>query len=419
VSLFLYNLFLAVYRLAIGLAAPFHAKARMWLRGRRGWRRQLPAALRATAGRKRLWVHCASLGEFEQGRPLIEALRKEYPQLAIVLTFFSPSGYGIRKDYPHADHVFYLPPDGKRNAAVFIREVNPVLAVFVKYEFWYYYLHTLGQRNIPAILVSAAFRPAQPFFRWYGGMFRQLLRYFSLIFVQHEAAAALLAGIGLREQVIVAGDTRYDRVVEIAAGAGSFPVIAAFKGAGRLVVAGSTWPADEQLLRECLSVLPAGWKLVIAPHEIDAPHIRRLLQLFEGEAVVYSSLQAAAASGKRVLVIDNIGILSALYRYGAIAYVGGGFQKGGIHNILEPAVFGLPVLFGPNYRKFAEAENMVARRYAYPVRDAAACRSALQRLTADTVLREQLHAAIAAYVRQQTGAVDKILAYIRQRRWLA
>jgi 3-deoxy-D-manno-octulosonic-acid transferase len=421
VSLFLYNIFLICYRLAARLMAAFQPKARQWVEGRREWRQRVAAAMQTSKGRKKLWIHCASLGEFEQARPLLETLKKQYPGVAVVLTFFSPSGYELRKNYAQAEHVFYLPMDGKSNAEDFLDLVRPDLAVFVKYEFWYYYLHALHRRGVPVILICAAFRSSQPFFRWYGGMFRRLLKHYSLIFVHSETSARLLEDIGIRGNVIVAGDTRYDRVAEIAAGAKSFPLIEMFRGGGELVIGGSTWPDDERLLHGGLEVLPENWKMVLAPHEITPAHIRGLQQRFGEDAVLYSELQDQPqdAARKKVLIIDNMGMLSALYRYGAIAYVGGGFQKGGIHNILEAAVYGLPVLFGPNYRKFVEAANMVVREYAFPVENTTACKAVLQRLSSDLVLRRQLRTTIGRYMQQQRGAVRRIMSEITERHWLA
>ncbi len=384
------------------------------MQGRRGWRQQLSAVLQTTAGKKNLWIHCASLGEFEQGRPLIEAVKKQYPDYRIILTFFSPSGYEVRKDYTHADHVFYLPADGRNNAAAFIDMVVPDVAIFVKYEFWYHYIHTLQHRNIPVILISAGFRPDQIFFRWYGGFFRRLLKKFSLIFVQDDESARLLGDMGIRQQVTVAGDTRYDRVTEIAAQAKSFPLIETFRNGSRLVIAGSTWPDDERILYDAWQTFPDGWKLVVAPHEVDGEHIGELQRQFGDDAVLYSALKAGAGNAeKKVLLIDNIGMLSALYRYGEIAYVGGGFQKGGIHNILEPAVFGLPVLFGPNYQKFVEARGMVERHYAMPIQSAAGCRQAFQRFMNNEAQLTQIQTRIREHVQQQTGATRQILQQLR------
>lgn len=419
-SLLLYKLGIVLYRMAIGMAALFSEKAAQWVAGRKGWRGKLEAAMSSLPPGKRVWIHCASLGEFEQGRPVIEALKAQYPHCRIILTFFSPSGYEIRKDYELADFVGYLPLDGRRNAKAFIAAVRPSLVLFVKYEFWYYYLDTVFRHGIPTLLLSAAFRESQPFFQWYGGLFRQVLRRFDRIFVQDEASLRLLAGIGIEKQAMLGGDTRYDRVADIAAQARELPDVAAFKGEDRLLIAGSTWPQDESLLQSVWPGLPAGWKLVIAPHEIDRPHVRQVAALFGGEALLFSALSAGeTAAGKRVLIIDNIGMLSSLYRYGEIAFIGGGFNKGGIHNILEPAVFGLPVLFGPVYEKFVEAAALVALQYAFPVADAMATRTVLLPLMEDEEQRQGMQQGLIGYMQAQRGATEKVLSLIDGHRWLA
>ena len=402
-----YNLFLLLYSAAIRIAALFNPKAKLWLKGREG----LLQKIRNTLGKdeKRVWIHCASLGEFEQGRPVIEAIRKEYPTYKIVLTFFSPSGYEVRKNYDRADYVFYLPMDGRRNAAAFIHAVQPALAVFVKYEFWYHYMNRLKQQQVPALLISAAFRPGQVFFKGYGGLFRKLLGCFNYLLVQDAASKELLSTIGFKEQVIVAGDTRYDRVAAIAEIAKELPEIAAFKADAKLIIAGSTWPEDEQILKAYLPHLPAGWKLVLAPHEIDDAHIRQVQSLFGADAVLFSQLATTTLTGKKVLIIDNIGMLSSLYRYGEIAFIGGGFNKGGIHNILEPAVFGLPVVFGPVYEKFVEAVEMVQAGYAFPVTNVQESNEVLGRLLSDEEGRKQLSTSIRQFMSDHTGATGKIM----------
>lgn len=408
--LVIYRLFLFLYVIAIRIAAIFNPKAKLWIDGRKG----LIARIRATlpGNEPRIWFHCASLGEFEQGRPVMEAIRKQYPQYKIVLTFFSPSGYEVRKDYEGADYVFYLPMDSPRNARQFLDAVQPSLAVFVKYEFWYDYMSALQQRNIPAILISAAFRKDQVFFKGYGGLFRKLLGCFRYLLVQDEGSKALLDTIGLTDNVIVAGDTRYDRVAAIAATAKELPDIAAFRQQSRVLVGGSTWPEDEQVLKAFLPEMPAGWKMILAPHEIDAVHIRQVKELFGETAILFSEWKIAPRPDAQVLIIDNIGMLSALYRYGDVAFIGGGFNKGGIHNILEPAVFGLPVVFGPVYRKFVEAVNMVQLCYAVPVSNATESNRILTQLTTDTNQRQILHTGIRQFMEAHTGATGKIMTMV-------
>jgi 3-deoxy-D-manno-octulosonic-acid transferase len=409
--LLLYRLFLWSYRAAIAITALWNEKARLWQQGRsRQWERLRAIVPPAQPGQRRYWVHCASLGEFEQGRPVIEALKARDAGCVVVLSFFSPSGYGQRKDYEGADAVVYLPMDGPRNAARFLNILQPTQALFVKYEFWHFYLKTLEARHIPSMLISGAFRAEQPFFQWWGGFFRKMLQRFSLLSVQDEGSLALLQSIGLGAKAQLTGDTRYDRVAAIAATAKDLPLIAAFKGKAKLLVAGSTWPEEERMLRAFLPQMPEGWKLVLAPHEIHAAHLEAIKAVFGEDCVFYSALTSGAS--EKVLVIDNIGMLSSLYRYGEIACVGGGFNRGGIHNVLEPAVFGLPVVMGPGYQKFPEAVMLAEQGLAFPVNDEAAFFRQLAALMADEGLRERLCAAMRAQVMQRTGATAKILALL-------
>jgi 3-deoxy-D-manno-octulosonic-acid transferase len=409
VQLFLYNLFLLLYRLAIRVAALFNDKAASWIAGRRDLLQTVKTTL--PHNEQRIWIHCASLGEFEQGRPLIEALKVRYPQYKIVLTFFSPSGYELQKGYAHADYVFYLPMDGRKRSARFIRAVNPSLVIFVKYEFWYYYICNLALNHIPVVLVSGAFRREQPFFKWYGGLFRKMLRSFSQFFVQDEQSKELLAGIGISDNVVVAGDTRYDRVHAIAQQAQTFPLIEAWKGTSKLLIAGSTWEQDERLLQSVLPSLPDDWKLIVAPHELNVSHITQIRELFP-DSVPYSQLEQGTSYPQRVLVIDNIGMLSSLFRYGEIAFIGGGFNRSGIHNTLEPAVFGLPILFGPVYEKFVEARQLVASGFAFPVADADACGRKLQGLTDNEPLLREKQQALRGFVAANIGATEKIISLL-------
>jgi 3-deoxy-D-manno-octulosonic-acid transferase len=406
----LYNIFLFLYVAAIRIAFLFNAKARKWIRGRRDIIQVIKSTL--PHNEERIWIHCSSLGEFEQGRPLIDSIKKTQPQKKIVLTFFSPSGYEVRKDYEHADYVFYLPMDGYKTSTRFLRAVNPTLAIFVKYEFWYHYLRCLRKSNIPTIIIAAAFRPSQPFFHKYGSFFRKMLRSFTYFFVQDQASKDLLATVGYTDNVIVAGDTRYDRVAEIAASAPKMPEIEAFVGTSKILIAGSTWGEDEKLLATCLSRLPEDWKMIIAPHEVDQAHIQQVKELFSWDGMLYSELQDKPAEGKRVLIIDNIGLLSSLYQYGEFAYVGGGFQKGGIHNVLEPAVFGLPVIFGPIYQKFVEANLLVSKGFAFSVKDADEAQTLLSNMIPDKPLLASLHEKIKTFVSEQRGATERILSTI-------
>lgn len=409
--LLIYNIVIFLFGLLIRLASVWDGKARQWVNGRRNWRQQFKQQF--TGNEKRIWIHASSLGEFEQGRPLIEQLRKDFPSYKIVLSFFSPSGYEVMNNYDKADHIVYLPLDTSSNAKDFISIIQPSLAIFIKYEFWYHYMHVLKKKKIPVMLISAAFRKEQPFFKWYGGIFRNILDCYDALFVQNEDSKRLLATINIHSAVTVAGDTRYDRVANIASSVKTILPVEEFKGNSKLLIAGSTWPDDEQLLKDCLNVLPGDWKLVIAPHEIDQSHINKIADIFERDLVFYSK-HDASLSVKKILVIDNIGMLSSLYSYGEVAYIGGGFQKGGIHNILEPAVFGLPVVFGPVYEKFVEASTMVSKGYAFPVHNKNEAARTLESLISDHHKRSMLQQSIRGFMQQNIGATRLIMDHIRE-----
>lgn len=412
-SLLLYNLSLRLYRFGIGVSSLSNEKAKQWIAGRRNWRANLVDKLQKSE--KRIWIHCSSLGEFEQGRPLIELIKQRYPDYKIVLTFFSPSGYEPRKNYDGANYVFYLPMDSAANAHDFIASVQPALAIFVKYEFWYHYLSELKKNNIPTLLVSAAFRANQPFFQRHGSLFRTMLHCFTHLHVQDAASAELLKSIAISQNVSVTGDTRYDRVAAIRAGIREIPEAADFKGDCKILIAGSSWPEDENILRKCLDTLPADWKLIIAPHEIDTAHINQLKSLFGNDVVTYSVLRMERAqSARRVLIIDNMGMLSSLYAYGDIAWVGGGFRKGGIHNTLEPAVFGTPIIMGPVYKKFVEAVKLVELGAAFPVADADEGLNLATQLIADETQRRNIHQKLEEFMSRETGAAERILAQVQK-----
>ncbi len=351
---FIYNLGILIYVFLTRILSPFNSKARLWSGGRKNWEASLKRSI--IPGNKYIWIHCASLGEFEQGRPVIELLKKEKPEYKIVLTFFSPSGYEIRKNYGFADYVCYLPADTPGNSKKFISILNPVLAIFVKYEFWNNYISTLYGKKIPLYLISGIFRAEQPFFRWYGVFFRRMLSRFSHIFVQDEQSCALLKKIGI-EDFSVAGDTRFDRVVQIAGTAKDIPELEAFSNGERILLAGSSWQPDEEIISRYINRYPDNMKWVFAPHEIDGPNIERIEKLFTTKVVRFSEFTEKSVDA-RVMIIDNIGMLSSAYRYASIAAIGGGFGKG-IHNVLEAACWGIPVVFGPNFKKFREASDLI------------------------------------------------------------
>ncbi|MBP6825742.1 MAG: 3-deoxy-D-manno-octulosonic acid transferase [Saprospiraceae bacterium] len=410
---------------AIRIGALFNAKAGAWINGRRKWRDRYRAGFQPVS--RVLWVHAASLGEFEQGRPVIEAFRQQFPGWQLVLTFFSPSGYEIRKNYPHADFVCYLPADTRRNARDFIDIIQPDAAIFIKYEFWANYLAELNRRNTTTLLVSALFRKEQPFFQWYGRFWRNMLGCFTHFFVQNEGSEKLLQSIGF-QNIKVAGDTRVDRVLHIAENAPENDLVAAFARAhqsegvtvshplttSRVFIAGSTWEADEAVFLPALSRLTVDqeWKIMIAPHDPSEENVERLGKFIGSGALRYSRATPALAREARVLIIDNVGLLNTLYRYGTVAYIGGGFGKG-IHNTLEPAAFGLPVLFGPKYEKFEEARQFVERGGAFAVKNQAELEAVLQNL-ADPDFYGNASEAVRRYLEESRGATEQILSFLKQ-----
>lgn len=417
--LFFYHFFIRLYAFGMWAAAFVHPKAALWWEGRARWRQRYREKL-PRKHKKRLWIHAASLGEFEQGRAVIEDFRRTFPDAEVILSFFSPSGYELRKHYDHAHAVFYLPLDTPANARDFIEIVQPDLTIFIKYEFWYCYLRELKRRRLPVLLISAAFRPEQPFFRPWGGLWRDMLSAFTHFFVQDETSRALLQQIGYAG-ITVAGDTRIDRVLRLAAAAPANDIAAAFAVEADVLVAGSTWPADEVILLPAFQRL---WqqatapdtpfkrriKILIAPHEPAPAYVERLLRTPALRSLRYSAATPATAAAADLLVIDNIGMLNTLYRYGHIAYIGGGFGKG-IHNTLEPAAYGVPVLFGPRYQKFGEARAFVACGAAFSVEREDDLLHTLERLW-PPVAHRKASEAILNYLHTGQGATQSILAYI-------
>ncbi len=406
----IYNFFIHVYAAAIRLAAPFNPQARQFLSGRRGQFGRMQAAV--TGSEEVAWFHCASVGEFEQARPVIEAFRKNFPGYRILLTFFSPSGYEMRKNYELADFVFYLPMDTRANARKFLRIFRPRLAIFIKYEYWFNYIDEIFKAGIPLYFVSAIFRPQQHFFRFYGGWFRKQLRKVTWFFVQNQASDELLSQIGLAHHE-VSGDTRFDRVLKVLDSRFDLPEIAAFKGDNDLLVAGSTWPPDEELLASYLDTRPENFKLLLVPHKIDENHLAGIMKKFEAYAPVrYSQSEGRDLSEVKVLVMDRMGLLSGLYRYATLAYVGGGFGVG-IHNLLEAAVYGLPVIFGPNYQRFREAHDLLAAGAGYSVKNAKKFQETTDRLRQDPEAYLAAARAAGRYVQGNSGATEKVILKIR------
>ncbi len=416
-AVLLYKIFLFFYAKGIGVYALFNRKARMWRNGRKQLLILITTTLQDLES-PLIWFHCSSLGEFEQGRPIIELLRSQYKDHKILLTFFSPSGYEVQKNYKEADYVFYLPIDSAGNAEKFLSITKPVLVIFVKYEYWYYYLKAVYEKGIPLILVSAVFNRSQPFFKWYGSLHRKMLGYFTKIFVQDSLSAELVNKIG-NLPISIAGDTRFDRVSEISLHKSSIPFINAFKQDKQILIAGSTWPKDEEILYTVFQ--QKGFeniKLVIAPHEINKVNLASIRSLFKG-AVFYSELNdEELVSQARYLVIDNVGMLSRLYQYGDVTYVGGGFSIDGIHNILEAATWGKPVLFGPNHSKFKEAENLIKAGGGKSFCNKDQLKAFLQEYFSDEISYKKASEAAQSFIKENKGATEKIIGYIQENRLL-
>ena len=405
----LYNIAMGCYRLGVALAAPWNTKAKLWRDGRKNLFDRMRESIDPSA--PTIWVHVASLGEFEQGRPIIEKIKAERPEYKILLTFFSPSGYEIRKNYPGADYIFYLPLDTPSNAREFLDIVKPQMAVFVKYEYWINLLAELKNRDIPTYIVSAIFRRDSIFFRSTGAMWREALKSFELLFVQDDNSKSLLAELG-HENVVVAGDTRFDRVAQIAAAAKKIDLIEQFKGDSRLFVAGSSWGPDEELIVRLANENPT-IKFIVAPHEMEQARMAKIEQSAVGGAVRYTNIDGDI-SDKQILILDTMGMLSSVYGYADFSYIGGGFGVG-IHNTLEAATFGLPIAFGPNYQKFKEARVMIAlggassvsnyeelERWFAPLRDDSEHLAAGSQISKDYTARNQ-------------GATDKFFDMVFKR----
>jgi len=398
-----YNLAIYLYGFFIRCASLFNVKASLWVKGREDWEVKLRTVVKGI--NSIIWFHCASLGEFEQGRPLIEKIKIKYPNCKIVLTFFSPSGYEVRKNYSGADVVFYLPLDTPYNVRTFIDILKPEYVFFVKYEFWFNYLRELKNRSIPTYLISAIFRRQQHFFSALGKWSRQGLDTYKHIFVQDENSLLLLNEFGYNN-VIVAGDTRFDRVNKLTIVAKKYDLIEAFKGEVPLLVAGSTWQVDEDIL---VSVSLTNFKLLIAPHEISESNIESIMRKFSSyNPIRYSLANDISCKDARVLIIDNIGMLSSVYGYASIGYIGGGFGNG-IHNVLEAAGYGMPVLFGPNYKKFQEATELIQLKAAYSISSADELREKLNLFLNNSILLNETSLVSKKYVQLKTGATDVIL----------
>jgi 3-deoxy-D-manno-octulosonic-acid transferase len=406
---FLYHILIHIYYFLVLVASVFNPKARQWIKGRFGWRSRLLNW--NTDGKPVIWFHAASLGEFEQGRPLIDKMRESQPQVKILLTFYSPSGYEIRKNYPGADLVMYLPLDTAYNARLFVKRINPAATVFIKYEFWHFYLKELHNTKHPVYLISAIFRPAQAFFKWYGAWFRKNLRFIDYFFVQDKDSAQLLLQIELGN-CQVSGDTRFDRVKTLSETSKNIEAARLLSTGYDCIVAGSTWPEDEELLARFVNESDTRLRFIIAPHEVTTSHIQQLASRISRETVLFSQVTATTDYSRiQVLIIDNIGMLSSLYRYGRIAYIGGGFGKG-IHNILEAAAYGIPVIFGPTYDKFREARELLSHGGAYSIKNYEGLQSAMSELLLNTEKYSISAGTASAYVNENTGATAIISGFL-------
>lgn len=404
----IYNLVIYIYLFGVKLAVLFSSKPAKMVKGHR----EVFEILRDKIDRnaRYIWFHAASLGEFEQGRPLIERIRKEHPEYKILQTFFSPSGYEVRKNYQGADIVCYLPFDTPRNVRRFVELANPCMVFFIKYEFWQNYLNTLYKKGIPVYSVSSIFRPNQIFFRWYGKDYRKVLKTFAHLFVQNEVSKKLLASIGVTDVTIV-GDTRFDRVLDICAVAKELPLVKAFKGDSKTFVAGSSWGPDEDIFIKYFNEHPE-MKLVIAPHVVSDSHLKEIMEKVKRPCVRYTEATEENVSKADCLIIDCYGLLSSIYRYGEISYIGGGFGVG-IHNVLEAAVYGIPVIFGPNNKKFREAQHLLEKKGGFEINDYEEFKSLMDKFLTDDSYLLQAGNAAGDYVKNNSGALEKIMKAIR------
>lgn len=411
----IYQVAIHIFAFLIRFVAPFNHKIKLGTEGRKGLIGKLRKSFHTlVAGRPVAWFHAASLGEFEQGRPVIEAYRLAYPNHFIILTFFSPSGYEIRKNYTGADYICYLPIDTPANARAFVSIVNPRVAFFIKYEFWFNYLRELQKNGSYILSFSSIFRPNQIFFKSYGGFFREMLGYFDHLFVQNQASVSLLTNAGIAA-CSIAGDTRFDRVRSIASSARELPEIARFKAGSMCLVAGSVWDADMQALIPALNTLKSNLKAIIAPHEIKAEEIAGWRSKLNGRSILYSEVAAGQSpEGFDYLIINNIGMLSSLYRYGNMAYIGGSFGAG-LHNILEAATFGLPIVFGnKSYHRFQEAVDLIEKGGAFAMEDSKAVLKMMEWWVDNPDSADGAGEISREYVSSGTGATDLIMQKVRQ-----
>ena len=406
---FLYNILIFLSAKVVKLLSLFNPKMALFVNGRKDVFDVLQRSIMTTD--KTIWFHAASLGEYEQGLPVMEMVKQKYPNHKIVLTFFSPSGYEVRKNNTMADVTVYLPLDTSGNAERFMNLVNPEIAFIIKYEYWPNYLKELQKRKIRTFLISGIFRENQVFFKWYGGFYREALKTFERFFVQNEKSQKLLETLNY-SNVTVSGDTRFDRVAEILERDNQLDFVSNFKGDSQLIVVGSSWPKDEDNLLDFINNSPASAKFIIAPHNIKEDQILAFAERIKVPTILYSKMGTEDLSTFKVLIVDTVGLLTKIYSYADIAYVGGGFGNPGIHNILEPATFGIPIVIGPNYSHFAEAVEIIKIDAAISVKDAAQLNKTLEVLLNDSELRKSLGNKASQYVQQNKGATKTISKYL-------
>lgn len=407
-----YNLFISLYGLGISVAANFNHKAKLWIEGRKDWQNKLKNHV--SDEDKILWIHCSSLGEFEQGRPIIERMKIEFTYHKIVVSFFSPSGYEVRKNYEGADYIFYLPLDTKKNMKSLVKLLNPEMLILVKYEYWYNLLGKLNKNNIPVIVISAVINEDNLFFRPWGSWFRKKIKTISHFFVQDEDSKNLLESINI-EQVTVSGDTRFDRVKEILNSENNLDFIKIFKGDSKLIVAGSTWPDDDDILENFInSKLPEDWKIIFAPHNIDQKKIGQLIEKIKLRTSLYSKMAENNLNDSQVLIVDTIGILTKIYSYATISYVGGGFTKTGVHNTLEPAVFGVPIIFGPNYDAYFEAIELIESEAAVKFENQFDFDEKMMDLIENEPERTRRGKIAYNYIQKKPNSSNMILSYLKK-----
>ncbi len=400
-----YHIFITIYAFAIKVASLFNTKAKLWIDGRKRIFEKVKTTIHIDD--EIVWFHCASLGEFEQAKPFIEKFKIQYPNFKILVTFFSPSGYELRKKDGLLDYVFYLPIDSLKNAKTFISLIKPKMVFFVKYEFWYNYMNELKKHQIPVYLISGVFRENQLFFKWYGRWYKKVLDGFTHFFVQNEASKTIIISQQY-QNVTLSGDTRFDRVYENSLNPKELPIIEAFKGNKMLIVGGSTWQDEEDILAK-FNTTNAQFKLIVAPHNINKTHITQIVQLFKGNCLLYSNATIENASKFNVLIIDNIGILSNIYQYTDIAFIGGGFS-GALHNVLEPVSFGNAIIIGPKHKKFHEAQDLINDNIAFETKNFIEFNTTINSIIPNL---HKIKLKSTQFIKQKTGATDVILNFIK------